>query len=58
MPTIDRPCAVCGRAPCACPDPSDESDEQAAQEEQARIRELLECPFRLLRGGKWKRARK
>lgn len=34
-------CPVCGRGPCACPDPADESDEQAAMEEDARVRELL-----------------
>ncbi len=36
-----RPCPVCLRRPCACPDPADECDEQAAIEEDARIRELL-----------------
>ena len=36
-----RPCPVCLRRPCQCPDPSDESDEQAAIEEDARIRALL-----------------
>ena len=36
-----RRCPVCLRVPCACPDPADESDEQAAIEEDARIRALL-----------------
>lgn len=34
-------CNVCLRTPCGCPDPSDESDEQAAEEEAAYVRELL-----------------
>ena len=36
-----HPCPGCLRVPCACPDPADECDEQAAIEEDARIRELL-----------------
>jgi hypothetical protein len=42
MPVVKlAACAVCLRTPCACPDPADESDEQAAQEEADYVRALL-----------------
>ena len=42
MPNVTtRRCPVCLRVPCACPDPADESDEQAAAEEDAYVRALL-----------------
>lgn len=42
MPNVTtRRCPVCLRVPCACPDPADECDEQAAIEEDAYVRALL-----------------
>jgi len=42
MPNVvTRRCPVCLRLPCACPDPADECDEHAAQEEDAYVRELI-----------------
>ena len=39
MPVVKlAACSVCLRTPCACPDPADESDEQAAQEEADYVR--------------------
>lgn len=36
-----RRCPTCLHAPCLCPDVADESDEQAAEEENAYVRRLL-----------------